>query len=400
MSLLRRRLLEKLIQNKDELPNGYIRLDYIESTGTQWIDTGLFCSYNGKVDVSCEFTKLNRYNQIIGKYCNVKGGQDFSIYINQNNRLSYSLNSGYASTSLTVELNQKYNFVFSKDAIYANDVLLVKPISKDYEDSNEQMTLFWAGFNEDRKLVGRIYQAKIYDKGVLQRDFIPCINPSGAIGMFDTVGGKFYGNQGSGKFISGYYVPDGYTILEYIQSTGTQYIDTGVIPKSTDCISINCIISEDKFNKVMFGSRTSGNYTTSKNQIYLNENSSQFSMFFGTNSMNLHGLFDTSTSRVINGLFDVKNKKIANRNNANFIGASSDFDNTATQPYYLFAFNNNGKAGAFTSMKLFSFIIWDDDKKVRHFIPCKTNNGEIGLYDIISKSFFKNSGTGEFLAPK
>lgn len=48
-----------------------------------------------------------------------------------------------------------------------------------------------------------IYSCQIYDNGTLVRDYVPCINPSGEVGLYDLVGGKFYGNAGSGVFVTG-----------------------------------------------------------------------------------------------------------------------------------------------------------------------------------------------------
>lgn len=42
----------------------------------------------------------------------------------------------------------------------------------------------------------KVYSLKMWDtNGNLVLDFVPCIDPSGAIGMYDAVGGKFYGNS-------------------------------------------------------------------------------------------------------------------------------------------------------------------------------------------------------------
>ena len=48
----------------------------------------------------------------------------------------------------------------------------------------------------------RIYSCQIYDDGVLVRDLVPCINADGQIGMWDKVNGVFYGNAGTGEFIT------------------------------------------------------------------------------------------------------------------------------------------------------------------------------------------------------
>ena len=44
---------------------------------------------------------------------------------------------------------------------------------------------------------------KINNNGTLVRDFIPAKNASGVVGMYDTVSGQFFTNQGSGDFIAG-----------------------------------------------------------------------------------------------------------------------------------------------------------------------------------------------------
>ena len=44
---------------------------------------------------------------------------------------------------------------------------------------------------------------KIYDNGTLVRDMIPCKDPDGNIGMYDTVNAVFYGNAGTGEFVAG-----------------------------------------------------------------------------------------------------------------------------------------------------------------------------------------------------
>ena len=53
---------------------------------------------------------------------------------------------------------------------------------------------------------------------------------------------KFYYNKGTGSFTyGGIQTPkDGYTEIEYIESNGTQYIDTGVVPTANTDIDMTC----------------------------------------------------------------------------------------------------------------------------------------------------------------
>ena len=49
----------------------------------------------------------------------------------------------------------------------------------------------------------RLYSCIIYNGDTPIRKFIPCKNSSGAVGLYDTVGGTFYGNSGTGVFTAG-----------------------------------------------------------------------------------------------------------------------------------------------------------------------------------------------------
>ena len=47
----------------------------------------------------------------------------------------------------------------------------------------------------------RLYSAKIWDNDILIRDYVPCKNSNGEIGLYDFVNNQFYGNSGTGEFI-------------------------------------------------------------------------------------------------------------------------------------------------------------------------------------------------------
>ncbi len=49
----------------------------------------------------------------------------------------------------------------------------------------------------------KLYSAQIYTGDKLERDFVPCVNPSGEAGLYDLAGGQFYGNILSGSFTPG-----------------------------------------------------------------------------------------------------------------------------------------------------------------------------------------------------
>ena len=55
-----------------------------------------------------------------------------------------------------------------------------------------------------KKAKGKFYMSQVIEKRELVRNLLPCIDPSGAVGMYDLVGQKFYGNAGTGTFVVGY----------------------------------------------------------------------------------------------------------------------------------------------------------------------------------------------------
>lgn len=44
---------------KDEIPKEYKRLEYIQSTGTQYIDTGTPLTSNSRIVMDCELTTVS-----------------------------------------------------------------------------------------------------------------------------------------------------------------------------------------------------------------------------------------------------------------------------------------------------------------------------------------------------
>ena len=54
-----------------------------------------------------------------------------------------------------------------------------------------------------------MYSFRIYDGATLVRDFIPCKNTGGIIGLWDNVNSQFYTNAGTGAFIAGPEIHEG-----------------------------------------------------------------------------------------------------------------------------------------------------------------------------------------------
>lgn len=190
-------------------------------------------------------------------------------------------------------------------------------------------------------------------------------------------------------------LPSNYTQVEYIQSSGTQYIDTGYLAKGdlkvvTD-IEYTSTISGNQF---IYGGR---NTSTSKvNALLVSNNGSRFRNDYNTSNTNAtpnisnlvtkwHIEKDKGALTITSSDGQTITKNITN---SNFV---SDYN------VWIFTVNNAGNTLNLASYKLYSFKMYDNDVLKRDFIPCYRNSdNEVGLYDIVNNEFYTNKGTGTF----
>lgn len=185
-------------------------------------------------------------------------------------------------------------------------------------------------------------------------------------------------------------LPSGYTQVEYIQSSGTQYIDTGFKPKATTRTVMKADVTAVSEWSAFFGTRNATSQTASKAYLAAASSSTQYrSDYFGSAlSINVNTTVKMTTVD--------KNKNVCTFNDDTITNPSSVA--TASANMFLLALNNAGSAQYFLNAKLYSCNIYDNDVLVRDFVPCKNPSGVVGLYDVVNGVFYQNAGTGEFTA--
>lgn len=192
----------------------YVRLEYIQSNGSQYIDTKI--QDTSKVELQLEFVAVNtNYNLVYGSQ---KGQNNTAIrrsVLLNNDTYKFGLSSGSVaklvslSTNSAISIGVKYNLVakFSDipELILDDDISVSNRVS-DNASTGLNDYLFCYNIDGRYNYISRIkmYAAKIYKKGVLVRDFIPVKRLSdNAIGMFDAVTTTFFGNDGTENFVAG-----------------------------------------------------------------------------------------------------------------------------------------------------------------------------------------------------
>ena len=190
------------------------------------------------------------------------------------------------------------------------------------------------------------------------------------------------------QFVPGPKLPSGYTELEYIQSSGTQYIDTGFKPnQDTRVVTKFDMIQTDTAWRKLWGSG-SGSYNL--DFALWNDGTTKLQSYYGTKTNNAVPI--TSMSLNVD----------ANKNIWEYSGETITFDkNNFTCAYSMYIFNvNKDNSSAYLPgmMKLYFFKIYNNEVLVRDFIPCKNPSGAIGLYDTVNNQFYQNVGSGTFIA--
>ena len=185
----------------------YQQVEYIEATGTQYIDTGeKFNSNTDKFELSYQAADLRNYmiaaagwhqNGKIWVY-HYQGGHKFSVYITDTSGTQiefFGFNGPDTSRHLVT---------YDAKRLSIDNILRSENTSYTFGESPTNFTLFTAIGSVSYYAKAKIYSFKIWKSGVLTRDMIPCYRKSdNVIGMYDVVNDVFYTNSGTGTFVKG-----------------------------------------------------------------------------------------------------------------------------------------------------------------------------------------------------
>ncbi len=185
------------------LPSGYTRLEYIKSSGTQYINTGFKPNQNTRVVVDAKPLSVTQAQLwcIFG----VRTSVFFELYkaSTRNMRLTFLYGSTYTQGFDSLDYTKRQTFEINKNTATVDGTTLTYSA----QTFQQAYPLFLFASDNTGTAEGiaaaELYSAKVYDNGALIRDFIPCKNASGVIGLWDDVNSVFYQNAGSGTFDAG-----------------------------------------------------------------------------------------------------------------------------------------------------------------------------------------------------
>ena len=165
----------------DNNNNKYTPVEYLESTGTQFINTGYFPSENSKIEIEYSLAKTpSNFHNGIGNF----------------------------TVKTPVETQEKQKVYISKDKIIINNAVYTNDGNFIYEKPpiDKGVTVFtstWSNADYKYFISAKLYSLMLYTDSTLVRDYIPVIDASSRPCLFDKVEKLCYYNQGTGEFLYG-----------------------------------------------------------------------------------------------------------------------------------------------------------------------------------------------------
>lgn len=197
------------------------------------------------------------------------------------------------------------------------------------------------------------------------------------------------------EFIS--QLPTEYQEVEYIESSGTQYIDTGVIPTVDTGVKVRGhLTSVQDGDNIILGASDQTAFANGK-PYSVDSYPDRVYFAFG-------GFAGDSTDTIT--ITQTKNKQYEYTLNYMDSGKASvdtlqitlsTRTSMTSNALYLFCLNGNGTVGYYAHFALEYLQITQGDSVIHDYVPCYRKADNVaGLYDLVTGTFFTNAGSGTF----
>lgn len=190
-----------------KLPSGYTELEYIQSSGSQYINTGFKPNQDTKIIISMAFFGSAGENLLGSRNSSSDTTNRFGIVTFGSSSKIVSYVGSTETQSILLD-SSIHNYTLSKAGLNVDGVSYGGTYTSSFSCAYPITLFAWNnGSNGIVKNSSKIIDCKIFSGEVLVRNFIPCKDSSGAIGLYDIIENQFYQNAGSGAFIAGPEIP-------------------------------------------------------------------------------------------------------------------------------------------------------------------------------------------------
>lgn len=435
--------LEQTYNPTINIDKDYVQLEYIASTSassslTQYFDTGFNHDNNTSYEMVVVFdTQYSEYDTVFGAATmprNISNSPEILLHRQPAGQIAINASNGHTFHSTITPNNvDKYKLSIKNKQLLNGDTTIASGGGDwgtvAYCNSTDYIYAFHVDSNISDQGHFKLYYFKIFDGDSLKRDFIPVLTlkkidaakvydnesiPAGTPCLYDLKNNRFHKNKGSEEFAAGPALVNlngnQYGVLDYIASTGNNYIDTKLLYSSNDIkVSIGFNQSDAK-QKSVFAHFINSPYTTGitihtqggdTNGVIFYSTTSSSATFTPYYSTSTHNEFDIerigSNIKGYKDLPSVSNDDIIATNSGDVLKTCSPFifsqqyngtpspsNNSITSLYYLQVYD-----GLNTSNK---YII------KRDYIPVKRMaDGKIGLFDLVNKQFVYQDTGDDFV---
>ena len=393
-----------------ETPDKFVR--YVESTGSQWVDTGVTGRWNTKIEAQVEWmnfadsalvgsrTSGSSNSRLYFCYCLNADGNLYTTTYGSGEKVIWN-----GSWEARWEKNRVYDYTAAFSATNAAgettgtiraDGLDLWSKTGNALDTGCSLYLFACnvGGTASYKSKARIYGLKIWqgpkDGGdmVLVRDLRPCVK-GGRPGLYDAVSGDILYSGSDTDLVcdANSNVPDEF--VDYVESTSYGFVDTEVDARSGTSAEIDLsVLTTRSRNKSVLGAYKADGDT----RFYL--------LYCNVGVMRLgYGALSTgSTIYSVRNRYLVESSLAAGAQTLKWTNAETGAENTLyagedgtaldlEMPLYLFACNKDGEPDWAGQYRLYGCRIRQDGVLVRDFRPC-LKDGAYALYDAVSQRIF------------
>ena len=402
------------------LPDGFRRVEYLESSGTQWIDTGVIPNNETGAYIKALQT-VNGNTFPIGAGSNNSGWVPMRLLMKGNvSYPTYRWGTYWSDSSSSFNDNiiytSEFNWLNDKSVnLFRGEELIISKTLNSSTNINPGCTAAIFAVNNNTGNInyqwkGRVYEVKISQGEEIIKHFIPVYdNNSSENCMYELIEGKAYYNKGTGKLLStkdfewnyplinnNYNLPAGFKKCVYLQSDGTQWIDTGVIPDNETGLYFKALqLSYGNF--IPFGVEESGKaiYPPRFNykDLYYRWYSSAIKMMM---------TWDKADDLIFHSSLNLYNSKIAkfDSEDTEVVTNIASQTGTFTLPIWLFSYNYRGVYSATYgkwSGRVYRAQITQGNALIHDYVPCLDANGRPCMYDLIeSEALYNQSGGAEF----
>ena len=423
-------------------------LDYIEATGSQYIDTGVNAEtgLKARIDFAPGAKVKDNDDWSFLDACDGTGGSDtrkrlFLCHLyNEKPFFGYGLKSrGNPEKALTFVRDQRYEIVTDVSdstaiEVYQNGMKTfgsrepTTPSHTEYSsigDINLNLNLYIFAGNQSGKpnwyARGKLYELKILKKNTqsgefdLLRHYLPCVK-NGRAGLYDKVNHTISYSSGSAEFVAGPVLDKPLDFVKSITGNAHQWFNTWVWARTGLKSEVDVSTILNTSDRAILASRGVDGTPSNNTRFYM---AYHFESVFRFAHGRLPGKSELNAVAVTNDVLSSTHNSVryliktdttlgsfsmtVSRNGGEpveVLKKGVDYGSTylaTTNTLYILTNNAGGNPSNINEATLYGVKIWDGNELLRDFVPVVATNSSgvayAGLYDTVTKRVYKREET-------